>query len=71
MEARYSHDDACARNQAMLIYLILTSLILVGSSAHCFLVDAEIFIGIYAIVPIILSSSKYANFTEDGPRGNV
>jgi hypothetical protein len=38
MEARYSHDDTCARNQAMLIYLIVTSLILVGSSAHCFLV---------------------------------
>ena len=52
MEARYSHDDACARNHAMLIYLIVTSLILVGSSAHCFLVATCLIVfGNYAIVP--------------------
>ena len=46
MEARYSLDDACARNQAMLIYLIVTSLILVGSSAHCFLLYARYYLAI-------------------------
>ena len=59
MEARYSLDDACARNQAMLIYLIVASLILVGSSG-CTLYSriCTILIGNYAIVPIIWSSSK-------------
>ena len=59
MEARYSLDDACARNQAMLIYLIVTSLILMGGK-QCTLFSriCTILIGNYAIVPIILSSSK-------------
>ena len=59
MEAGYSHDDVQARNQAMVIYLIVASLILERSSAHCFLLAIYmILFGNYAIVPFIMSSSQ-------------
>ena len=59
----------CARNQAMLIYSVMTSLIFAGSSVYCFLLYARCYL------PIMLSFRLFrrrliANFTEDA-RGNV
>ena len=59
MKAGYRYDDACARNQAMLIYLVVTSLILVGSSAHCFRIYARYYLAItHSFLLFWFSSSK-------------
>ena len=60
----------CARNQAMLIYLVMTSLIFAGSSAYCFLLYARRYLAIMLSFRLFCSR-LIANFTEDGPRGNV
>ena len=60
----------CARNQAMLIYLVMTSLIFAGSRAYCFLLYARFYLAITQSFRLFCRS-LIANFTEDGPRGNV
>ena len=70
MEAGYRYDDACARNQAMLIYLVVTSLILVGSNAHCFLQNARHYLAMTHSF-LLFCRRLNANFEEDGPHGNV
>ena len=57
----------CARNQAMLIYLVMTSLIFVGSSAYCFL---RCYLAIMSSFRLFCRR-LIANSTEDEPRGNV
>ena len=58
-----------ARNQAMLISLIVTSLILEGSSAHCFLLHAWYSLAITQSFRLFCRRLN-ANSTEVGPRGN-
>ena len=54
----------------MLIYLIVTSLILEGRSAHCFLSYARYYLAIAQSFRLFCRRLN-ANFTEDGPRVNV
>ena len=60
----------CARNEVMLIYLSVTSLILEGSSAHYFLLYAWFYFAITQSFRLFCRRLN-ANLTEDGPRGNV
>ena len=60
----------CARNQAMLIYLLVTSLTLEGSSVHYFLLYAWYYLAITQSFRLFCCRLN-ANFTEDGHRGNV
>jgi len=60
----------CARNQAMPIYLVMTSLIFAGSSAYCFLLYARRYSAIMLSFRLFCRR-LIANFTEDGLRGNV
>ena len=70
MEAGYSHDDVQEIKWYSLIYLFVTSLIVDGSSAHCFLLFAWYYLAITRSFRLFCRRLN-ANFTEDGPRGNV
>ena len=60
----------CARNQAMLIYLVMAALIFAGSSAYCFLLYARRYLALMLSFRLFCRR-LIANFTEDGFRGNV
>ncbi len=63
-------DMMMCKNQAMLIYLVMTSLIFAGSSAQCFLPYAWCYLAIAQSFRLSCRCLN-ANFTWDGPRGYI
>ena len=59
-----------ARNHAMLIYLVMTSLFFAGSSAECSLSYARFYLAMAQSFRLFCRRLN-ANFTGDGPRGYV
>ena len=70
VEWKLDTDVMVCKNQAMLIYLVMTSLIFAGSSAQCFLPYARCYLAIAQSFRLSCRCLN-ANFTGDGPRGYI